>query len=1066
MTSKKQGTLSFGSSSTSSTSSTSSGQTDAEIKARIEDPVKYCKKQQERSVPKPSKDGSHFTLFANAEVRTKGGHRSVTKTAARLQTWSTKAVKQELPILSLAMQLMQSKTLRTEDMALAARTFVTGMPSTLYTCVPELQMRSQLMQCEYTQVRNTDGKVIGVRACCPCCESNALVEYEKLRSRPLDDYECMSTFIDVCCGCRNPECEAYQRELSKQNLSPTSPSIPHSIRYIFSNVDAKLIHELYPPIASSKYPLIVRARGGIATRLRREFFSDDSEADMHAKLVSRYQDYYKATTLNIYLEVVSCFPTEVQIFPVPSKTMVMNTPMSKDKMKAFIDKSWTDTDRTMIVRYLMTTYARHTIIADYTFEIARLLEGTSKCCLIILNELQEPLFIGFCPSESELNSTLAHWNLKLRHERMGKPKPINAIDDGCCNSHHKNVRLDTGVFVNIWGMKRPGRKDSFHFMQLGGRCLVPANKKGATVWRAKVVERLRAVIWEAPMSKNNMVEFYQRHLTVPDIYTCNFETQPTITTLDTFSLMGALINSTHHKHKTIKTAITAIDYIRKTKSLNVYIRKIRTTCDYQVHSIDSFLKQLKDNNDHIGAEMRKVVRKQTQFSDGFIEFLERARNHAARGCYESGLNLADQYLEIPPLSNSSLALPSYAVVETQSPLENLNRQVGDATRSLGGLRDVAIERGAMIKIFWYLHKRRLKLRLTTNKDPFEFLWNRSYQLVSDMFGERAVGFKPVAVDTTIPLEPMGLEYARKLKEQQLQKRTSSSSTNSSSSSSSHHTSTSTSSISSTSSSSISSTSFQTHTEGSAQFKSPPSLVAPIPHVVPSMSGSQYPSSTSSSSSSSFKSASAANKKNLKRKNLNRSQPFHQPSSLPRFSGAALDPYPYTRWSEHQKNFVAVQLSSRIWSLKRYERILESWLRRANLVDDQHFSLLEVPVANDIKEYDEHLGARHATEHANKLQEQSQPPKKKKKRVRKPATFHTNDDNQDDDYLHFPLTAAMTMTITVRRLRAYKTALGFASSNNVLRDNMTAEVTLRGGEWERPTAPPSGSAWSTWNVSVR
>lgn len=101
MAGKKQRTLSFGSSSTSSTSFTSSGQTDAEIKTRIEDPVTYCKKQQERSVPKPSKDGSHFTLFANAEVRKKGEHRSVTKTAASLQTWSTKAVKQELPILSL-----------------------------------------------------------------------------------------------------------------------------------------------------------------------------------------------------------------------------------------------------------------------------------------------------------------------------------------------------------------------------------------------------------------------------------------------------------------------------------------------------------------------------------------------------------------------------------------------------------------------------------------------------------------------------------------------------------------------------------------------------------------------------------------------------------------------------------------------------------------------------------------------------------------------------------------------------------------------------------------------------
>ena len=146
------------------------------------------------------------------------------------------------------MQLMQSKTSRTKDMALAAFSLVTGMPSTLYTCVPELQIRSQLMQCEYTQVRNTDGKVIGVRACCPCCESNAFVEYEKLRTRPLDNYKCMSTFIDVSCGCRNQECEAYQRELSKKILSLTSPSIPHSIRYIFSNVDAKLIHELYPPI--------------------------------------------------------------------------------------------------------------------------------------------------------------------------------------------------------------------------------------------------------------------------------------------------------------------------------------------------------------------------------------------------------------------------------------------------------------------------------------------------------------------------------------------------------------------------------------------------------------------------------------------------------------------------------------------------------------------------------------------------------------------------------------------------------------------------------------------------
>ena len=104
--------------------------------------------------------------------------------------------------------------------------------------------------------------------------------------------------------------------------------------------------------------------------------------------------------------------------------------------------------------------------------------------------------------------------------------------------------------------------------------------------------------------------------------------------------------------------MTAIDYIHKTKSLNVHIRKVRTHRDYQVNSIDRFLQQLKDKHDAIGAEMRKVVRKQTQHAYWFIEFLERARDHAARGCYESGLDFTDQYLEIPSLPNSSLAVSS------------------------------------------------------------------------------------------------------------------------------------------------------------------------------------------------------------------------------------------------------------------------------------------------------------------------------------------------------------------------------------------------------------------------
>ena len=104
-----------------------------------------------------------------------------------------------------------------------------------------------------------------------------------------------------------------------------------------------------------------------------------------------------------------------------------------------------------------------------------------------------------------------------------------------------------------------------------------------------------------------------------------------------------------------------------------------------MESIDSFIKILEDEHDPVGKEMRKVTRVQTNFSAGFLEFLKRARNHASRGCYESGLSEDLQYTVIAAPPHASIKLPQYAVVETQSPLENLNRQVGDHTRSVSSM---------------------------------------------------------------------------------------------------------------------------------------------------------------------------------------------------------------------------------------------------------------------------------------------------------------------------------------------------------------------------------------------
>ena len=113
-----------------------------------------------------------------------------------------------------------------------------------------------MLECTYTQVKNTAGQVISVRACCPSCETNEFVTYSALRNRPLDNVNAMSMFIDVKCECRNPKCEGYLKTVKALKLTVSS-SIPEAVHFTFSNVDPKLVHELYPAIASTLYPFIV-----------------------------------------------------------------------------------------------------------------------------------------------------------------------------------------------------------------------------------------------------------------------------------------------------------------------------------------------------------------------------------------------------------------------------------------------------------------------------------------------------------------------------------------------------------------------------------------------------------------------------------------------------------------------------------------------------------------------------------------------------------------------------------------------------------------------------------------
>ena len=158
-----------------------------------------------------------------------------------------------------------------------------------------------------------------------------------------------SLFVDVRCECRNPECKEMKKAVGKANIKDnvaSSSKSSTSAYFSFSNVNAKLIHQLYPAVASTKYPFIERSLGAIHTKRRRSFFSLDQESDMLAKLVGRYQGFYRDNTLCIYLELVQKISkNEQSACPVPSKVA---PPSAKGygRMKAFIqegkERPWND----------------------------------------------------------------------------------------------------------------------------------------------------------------------------------------------------------------------------------------------------------------------------------------------------------------------------------------------------------------------------------------------------------------------------------------------------------------------------------------------------------------------------------------------------------------------------------------------------------------------------------------------------------------------------------------------------------------------------------------------------
>ena len=127
-------------------------------------------------------------LFAKGVVSnpSQSGTRSTKKVAKDLIVFDNQPVRAEINVMLQALQIINTNASGlTTTIGDAVHKFILNNPRDVCNCIPELQMRDVLLQSSYTQVKNKNGAVVGVRAPWPCCQSNTFVSYDKLRVRPI-----------------------------------------------------------------------------------------------------------------------------------------------------------------------------------------------------------------------------------------------------------------------------------------------------------------------------------------------------------------------------------------------------------------------------------------------------------------------------------------------------------------------------------------------------------------------------------------------------------------------------------------------------------------------------------------------------------------------------------------------------------------------------------------------------------------------------------------------------------------------------------------------------------------
>ena len=690
-------------------------------------------------------------------------------------------------------------------------------------------------------------------------------------------------------------------------------------------------------------------------------------------------------------------------------------------------------------------------------------------------------YVGMAKKESGENMNLALSLVKERYVKKGEEVPkLNILDDRCCNSPLAAGSRFTGPFVDAGLSSECGHKDFLHTMLLATKTMRPANMKDMAAPRKLLIQITRGLYFHPPRSVPEMVNLAAKYVEVSNAALLATITRDNLEARVGDELLVArfIVKSNHASNKDTRTVRAALIKLRSSDSYNKYVRRHRRSKESQTKEAENWLQEIELGQSARVVQTKKVMRTSSDHSTGYVDFLRRQLHHIRRGCCASGLPFEKQYICIPPKTAGGLV--EYGVVETQSPIEGINRRLGDITRGTSSLRQVAIERRAGIEVFTLVHKRRVKLGYAVlGSDPFDFLFEDVNTEIVDLWGTDATAWNKNSTNSDYgELEPMFFDYQKAMNEEKYiklvtdtlarvkEEKAASSSSSFSSTSFSSSSFSSTSSTSSTSNAFSSSTSSASNGKDRALSKSPTNPAAVL-------------STSSSSSSTSFQSKVAPKVvkfsntfSNFKNKNLSTQNPKHTPSKPHTLEGGR-GTFSSDRWTSAQCTFVVsslVNLRGVAGTAKwKREQVQREWVTKAMDVNDDDFNLNGIPSEDEIRMFSQQIAVDvDEIQLADSIQEK---PLVNNKNTRKAKVYHSNDVKNDDPYyLVFPLKDASksnqdqgtgsTTGLTNRRMMAYSAALGVTGKIPRRREKLQAMILATDGVGiARPSS--RGIDWTTW-----